>query len=47
MVSDARTDFAMLCSLIFLIILGGGVWSVDALRDSEPQRALVKGKRAD
>jgi uncharacterized membrane protein YphA (DoxX/SURF4 family) len=29
MVSDARTDFAMLCSLIFLIILGGGAWSLD------------------
>jgi putative oxidoreductase len=28
MVSDARTDFAMLCSLIFLIISGGGAWSV-------------------
>jgi len=30
MVSDARTDFAMFCSLIFLIIAGGGLWSVDA-----------------
>ncbi|HVM75205.1 MAG TPA: DoxX family protein [Candidatus Saccharimonadales bacterium] len=30
MVSDARTDFAMLCSLIFLIAVGAGVWSVDA-----------------
>ena len=30
MVSDARTDFAMLCSLIFLIVVGAGVWSVDA-----------------
>jgi putative oxidoreductase len=29
MVSDARTDFAMLCSLIFLIAAGPGVWSVD------------------
>jgi len=28
MVSDARTDFAMFCSLIFLIISGGGRWSV-------------------
>ncbi len=36
MVSDARTDFAMLCSLIFLIILGGGTWSLDAPRP--PQR---------
>jgi putative oxidoreductase len=31
-VSDARTDFAMLCSLIFLIIAGGGDWSADASR---------------
>jgi putative oxidoreductase len=28
MVSDARTDFAMLCSLLFLILLGGGTLSV-------------------
>lgn len=32
MVSDARTDFAMLCCLIFLIISGPGVWSIDSLR---------------
>ncbi len=32
MVSDARTDFAMLCSLLFLIIVGGGAWSLDARR---------------
>ena len=31
MVSDARTDFAMLCSLLFLILAGGGSWSLDAL----------------
>ncbi len=36
MVSDARADFAMLCSLIFLIILGGGTRSLDARRP--PQR---------
>lgn len=29
MVSDARTDFAMLCSLIFLIVAGPGRWSWD------------------
>jgi uncharacterized membrane protein YphA (DoxX/SURF4 family) len=29
MVSDARTDFAMLCSLIFLIAAGPGKWSLD------------------
>jgi putative oxidoreductase len=33
-VSDARTDFAMLCSLIFLIVTGGGAWSFDARRGS-------------
>lgn len=30
MVSDARTDFAMLCCLLFLIASGGGAWSLDA-----------------
>jgi uncharacterized membrane protein YphA (DoxX/SURF4 family) len=32
MVSDARTDFAMLCCLLFLIICGPGSWSVDHFR---------------
>jgi len=30
MVSDARTDFAMFCCLLFLIASGGGTWSLDA-----------------
>src|ERR1700691_3702502 len=30
MVSDARTDFAMLCSLLFLLAVGGGDWSPGA-----------------
>jgi putative oxidoreductase len=30
MVSDARTDFAMLCALTFLILAGPGRWSWDA-----------------
>ena len=30
MVSDARTDFSMFCCLLFLIISGPGVWSVDS-----------------
>ncbi len=30
-VSDARTDFAMLMGIIFLLIVGSGAWSVDAL----------------
>ena len=34
MVSDARTDFAMLCSLIFLIFAGGGVWSLAGSREA-------------
>jgi len=32
LVSDARTDFAMFCSLLFLLSVGGGAWSLDALR---------------
>jgi uncharacterized membrane protein YphA (DoxX/SURF4 family) len=31
MVGDARTDFAMLCCLLFLIIAGPGSWSIDKL----------------
>lgn len=30
MVSDARTDFAMLMSLLFLLGAGGGCWSIEA-----------------
>jgi len=30
MASDARTDFAMLCSLLFLILDGACAWSLDA-----------------
>jgi uncharacterized membrane protein YphA (DoxX/SURF4 family) len=37
MVSDARTDFAMFCSLLFLISLGGGAWSLDARRRRAPE----------
>ena len=35
MVSDARTDFAMFCSLLFLILQGGGAWSLDARRKTD------------
>lgn len=35
MVSDARTDFAMFCSLIFLILVGGGSCALDARRRSK------------
>jgi putative oxidoreductase len=30
MVSDARTDFSMLMSLLFLLIVGAGGWSLDS-----------------
>lgn len=30
MASEARTDFSMLLGLLFLLIVGGGRWSVDA-----------------
>jgi uncharacterized membrane protein YphA (DoxX/SURF4 family) len=35
MVSDARTDFAMFCSLLFLIAMGGGASSLEARRAPE------------
>jgi uncharacterized membrane protein YphA (DoxX/SURF4 family) len=42
MVSDARTDFSMLMSLLFLIVAGGGGWSLDSSLgrsdSSEPKR---------
>lgn len=38
MVSDARTDFAMTMSLLFLISVGGGTWSLDASFGSENRR---------
>src|ERR1039458_5457042 len=37
MVSDARTDFSMLLSLLFLIVAGSGLWSLDSrLANSTP-----------
>jgi putative oxidoreductase len=41
MVSDARTDFAMTLSLLFLISVGGGSWSLDAWLWSENPRSQV------
>jgi putative oxidoreductase len=35
MVSDARTDFAMTMSLLFLIGVGAGAWSPDARRGNK------------
>ena len=37
MVSDARTDFAMLCCLLFLISSGAGASSIDGLRKRGPR----------
>jgi uncharacterized membrane protein YphA (DoxX/SURF4 family) len=40
MVSDARTDFAMTMSLLFLISVGAGSWSLDAwLWGEKPHQA--------
>jgi uncharacterized membrane protein YphA (DoxX/SURF4 family) len=36
MVSDARTDFAMFCCLVFLVSVGGGSWSLDAMHARRP-----------
>jgi len=35
MVSDGRTDFAMFCCLLFLILQGGGAWALDT--ETEPE----------
>lgn len=34
MASEARTDFAMVMGLLFLLIVGAGQWSLDALRST-------------
>ena len=36
MASESRTDFAMLMGLVFLLIVGAGPWSLDALRSRKP-----------
>src|SRR5579862_824945 len=38
MVSDARTDFAMMMSLLFLLRTGAGLWSADARWDAPEPR---------
>ena len=40
MFHEARTDFAMLLGSIFLLIVGGGLWSIDARSPSDRSRAL-------
>ena len=36
MAHEARTDFAMLCGTIFLLLVGAGPWSLDARRSRKP-----------
>ncbi|HET7112722.1 MAG TPA: DoxX family protein [Pyrinomonadaceae bacterium] len=40
MFHEARTDLAMLFGSIFLLIVGGGLWSIDARHSSDRSRAL-------
>ncbi len=37
LVSDARADFAMLCSLAFLLLSGPGPWSPDRRSPRDPR----------
>lgn len=39
MVSDARTDFAMLMGILYLLIAGAGQWSLDSSIASRRRRA--------
>jgi putative oxidoreductase len=41
MAHEARTDYAMLLSSIFLLIIGAGAWSFDALLSSRATRPDV------
>lgn len=45
MEADARTDYAMLTGLLFLLFAGGGSWALDAWRSAESQvsRADIDG----
>jgi putative oxidoreductase len=38
MEAEARTDFAMLMGLVFLLIVGAGMWSLDARQSSRAGR---------
>src|SRR5687768_1346406 len=40
MAHEARTDFSMLLGSIFLLIVGGGLWSIDARLSSNRSHAL-------
>jgi putative oxidoreductase len=37
MEAEARTDYAMVTGLLFLLIAGGGTWSIDAWRTRSPK----------
>ena len=37
-VHEARADFSMLLGLIFLLIVGGGPWALDALRQRSDEK---------
>ena len=39
MLHEARTDISMLLGLIFLLIVGGGTWSLDARRNRPEKQA--------
>jgi putative oxidoreductase len=43
-VSDARTDFAMTMSLLFLLVVGAGGWSVDYFIFGDGRRELTSGR---
>ena len=36
MASEARTDYSMLMGLLFLLLVGAGPWSLDALMSRSP-----------
>jgi len=36
MEAEARTDFSMLCGLLFLLAVGAGRWSLDRLFAGRP-----------
>jgi uncharacterized membrane protein YphA (DoxX/SURF4 family) len=37
MAHEARTDFSMLLGLLFLLIVGGGRWSLDGMKAKHPE----------
>jgi putative oxidoreductase len=43
---EARTDVSMLLGLVFLLLLGGGTFSFDALLSAKTQRKSLHGEEA-